>query len=122
MQDRRDYRGIGPKGWTRTDERIYEDIGEILTHNPYIDASQIEVEVKEGLVTLRGSVEDRPMKLRAEEAIEHITGVRDIRNELSVRRTWMERMIDAAGGEEAHSGNGLIGDLKPESRPHGWPI
>lgn len=93
------FTGRGPKGWRRSDERVREDVSETLELHPEIDASEIEVEVKEGLVTLKGSVADRRQKRMAEDIIESCAGVRDIRNELSVNMSFFERAKEALMGE-----------------------
>jgi len=76
--------GKGPKGYRRSDERVREDVSETLSAHPEIDASEIEIEVKEGLVTLSGTVESRKIKRLVEDAIEAISGVQDIKNDLRV--------------------------------------
>ncbi len=78
--------GRGPKGWQRPDERIREDVNERLTDNPYIDATDIEVQVKDAEVTLTGTVEDRTAKRLAEDIAESISGVRDVQNLLRLTR------------------------------------
>jgi osmotically-inducible protein OsmY len=77
------YRGRGPRGYTRSDERLLESICERLTDDPRIDASDIEVQVQQQVVTLRGSVEDRLTKYAVEELVES-AGARDIQNQLRV--------------------------------------
>src|SRR6476646_264940 len=67
--------GKGPKNYKRSDSRIYDDICEALYNDSHVDASDIEVEVNNGLVTLRGVVDDRVMKKEAEFCIENISGV-----------------------------------------------
>jgi hypothetical protein len=47
-------RGRGPKGYTRADERIREDVCDSFTHDPLLDAGDIEVGVAGGEVTLAG--------------------------------------------------------------------
>ncbi|MFP5384825.1 MAG: BON domain-containing protein [Bacteriovoracia bacterium] len=78
--------GKGPKGWKRSDERIREEACEALYHDSRIDASDIDVEVKEGTVKLRGNVDSRDTKRAAERCVEDISGVEDVQNELRVRR------------------------------------
>lgn len=80
------HRGRGPQGYTRSDERIKEDICERLSEHHYIDASQIRVEVNQGVVTLEGSVYDRWQKYQTEDLVDATSGVRDIQNRLSVAR------------------------------------
>jgi hypothetical protein len=76
------FRGVGPKGYRRSDESIREDICESLTLDPYVDATEIEVAVKEGVVFLRGTVSSREVRRMAEDAALDCTGVVDVRNEL----------------------------------------
>ncbi len=80
-----DFRGRGPKGYARSDERLREDVCERLTDDPYVDASDIDVQAEGGVVTLSGEVSDRWMKYHVEDLIDRCPGVRDIRNELGVR-------------------------------------
>ncbi|WP_421931722.1 BON domain-containing protein [Phenylobacterium sp.] len=79
---RASHRGLGPKGYRRSDERINEDVHDRLTEDPHIDASGIVVMVQEGEVTLSGSVSDRRAKHHAEAIIEHIAGVTHVQNNL----------------------------------------
>jgi hypothetical protein len=76
------FSGVGPKGYKRSDERIYEEVCEALYRNPLVDASDIEVKVSEGIVTLSGAVDGRNAKREAESCIENLAGVEDIQNEL----------------------------------------
>lgn len=78
--------GKGPKNWARSDERIREDVCECLTYHPNIDASEIDVTVKDGEVTLVGAVGDRGSKRLAEDIVEDVRGVRDVHNQLRVLR------------------------------------
>jgi hypothetical protein len=78
------HRGRGPKGYKRSDQRIHEDVCERLTEDRFIDASNIEVEVKEGEVTLSGTVSSRGLKRRAEDLAEMAAGVSHIQNNLRV--------------------------------------
>jgi len=84
--DAPDYRGRGPRGYQRSDARMFEDICDRLTVDPRIDASDIEVDVKGAEVTLRGSVRSREEKRYAEDVVEHVMGVRDVNNHLKVTR------------------------------------
>jgi hypothetical protein len=76
------YVGRGPKGYTRSDDRIRDDVCERLTQAWDVDAEDIEVKVKGGEVTLSGSVMDRYQKRMAEDAIYGVPGVRDVNNQL----------------------------------------
>lgn len=80
----KNFLGKGPKGYRRSDERIREDVCEALMRHPGIDASEIEVEVTDSVVTLKGSVPDRWMKRASEWVIDPISGVTDVRNHLEL--------------------------------------
>ena len=80
------YRGVGPKGYVRSDERVQEEICEMLTRHSSIDASDIEVDVRNGEVTLSGQVPERRMRLLAEHVADRCHGVKDIHNKIKVAR------------------------------------
>lgn len=79
------HRGKGPKGFTRSDERLREDINCRLTDDAYVDASTIDVTVENGEVTLTGTVTDRFEKRRAEDIAELVSGVRNVENRIRVK-------------------------------------
>jgi len=78
------FAGRGPRSYQRSDDRVREDVNERLTADPRIDASDIEVRVQNGEVTLSGTVCDRRSRRMAEEIIEDLPGVRDVRVELKI--------------------------------------
>jgi|SRR6185312_15367133 len=92
------YAGRGPKGYKRADERIREEVNERLTQDPYVDAGEIEVEVKNGEVTLTGTVDSRQIKRRAEDVIENISGVTEIHNQLRAQSRQETTAAAAQGG------------------------
>lgn len=94
------FAGRGPKNYNRSDERIYDDVCDRLTRDPDVDASEIEVEVHDREVTLKGSVGDRDQKHRAEDVAERAGGVRDVHNHIKVDRSLMEKMKDTFGWGE----------------------
>lgn len=79
------HRGRGPKNYKRSDQRILEDVGEMLTRHGEIDASDVELSVNEGVVSLSGTVEHRRIKRLIEDLIDHIAGVTDVQNQLKIR-------------------------------------
>lgn len=109
--------GKGPKGYVRSDERLKEDLSEKLMRDHAIDASDINVEVKNGIVTLTGTVEERRLKHYAEDLAEACTGVKDVDNRLTVRKRASETSSltasRGAGGTTASSatpaGSGSLG-------------
>lgn len=81
------FRGRGPKNYRRSDEKIKDDVSECLYRCTDVDASDIEILVSDGIVTLRGTVKTREQKKRAEAVIEHIAGVIDVLNEIHLKET-----------------------------------
>jgi osmotically-inducible protein OsmY len=80
-----EHRGRGPKGYRRSDDRIREDVSDRLTEDPYLDASEIEVQVSDSEVTLTGFVRQRDDRRRAENLAEAISGVTHVQNNLRVQ-------------------------------------
>jgi hypothetical protein len=79
------YAGRAPRNSRRSDDRIREDVCEALTEDAFVDASDVEVSVADGVVTLSGAVATRDQKRDAEEISERCRGVRDVRNAIRVR-------------------------------------
>ena len=84
---RGEYRGKGPKNYSRSDERIKEDINDRLSDDPFVDASDIDVTVSNGEVTLSGTVDHRSTKRRAEDLADAVSGVKNVENRLRVSQT-----------------------------------
>jgi osmotically-inducible protein OsmY len=80
------HRGRGPRGYRRSDERMLEDVSDRLTDDPHLDASEIQVAVTDGEVTLTGTVDRREARRRAEDLAESVSGVRYVMNSLRVRQ------------------------------------
>lgn len=80
------YFGRGPRGYKRSDERITEDVNQKLMDDADIDASDIEVKVKDGDVTLTGSVANRQARRQVEDLVESVSGVQDVSNQLKCRK------------------------------------
>jgi osmotically-inducible protein OsmY len=79
------HRGKGPKNYTRTDDRIAEEVHVRLTDDRFVDATQIEVYVKDGEVVMTGTVDDRSQKRRAEDIAESVLGVKHLENRVRVK-------------------------------------
>ncbi len=80
------YSGRGPRNYKRSDSRIEEDINDRLTFHGMLDATDIEVSVQSGEVTLRGYAEDRQAKRLAEDISESVFGVKEVNNQIKVRQ------------------------------------
>jgi hypothetical protein len=82
---RGEHYGKGPRNWRRSDEQLREEVCKVLTQDPHVDATDIDVTVEDGLVLLAGWVDSRQEKREAEDCLEHVLGIRDVRNELHLR-------------------------------------
>jgi hypothetical protein len=87
------YVGRGPKGYRPSDDRIRDQVNERLTMHPEVDASEVDVRVDKGIVTLTGTVEDRHAKRLAEDIAEDVFGVDDVKNELRVRHGFFSKLM-----------------------------
>ena len=79
------YRGRGPRGYARSPARIYEDLCDRLTENPFIDATDIDVTVAGTEVTLSGAVQDTIAMRQAQAIAEEVAGVTHVHNRLQLR-------------------------------------
>jgi|GEM_PF-672076 len=75
----------GPKNYTRSDERIREEVCERLSHAQTVDVSDVTVAVSGGVVTLTGTVDNRRMKYEVEDIADDTYGVSDVINQIHVR-------------------------------------
>jgi osmotically-inducible protein OsmY len=104
------HRGKGPAGYQRSDDRIRELVCEALTDHDHIDATNIEINVKNGEVTLTGTVEDRRQKRLAEDIVEELAFVKDVLNQLRIGSPDSHKRQDTRGGQDATK-NGTSKDL-----------
>jgi len=95
LSDAGRHSGRGPRNWQRSDDRIREDINEELTRNPDVDATEIDVQVSAGEVTLTGTVDDRHAKREAEECAWRVSGVRDVHNQIRVNQGIANKIANA---------------------------
>lgn len=97
------FRGRGPQGYQRSDERLKEMICERLTDDPAIDASDVTIEVTGQCVKLTGTVDDRSTKYEIEELVENFGGVKDIDNQLRVKSSRLGQQTRGGSDWEAGS-------------------
>jgi hypothetical protein len=89
------YRGKGPRGYHRSDERILEDVNDRLSDDVFIDASNIDVKIENGNAILTGHVDSREAKRRAADIAESVRGVTNVENRLRVGEGIMENAAKA---------------------------
>ncbi|HKY93192.1 MAG TPA: BON domain-containing protein, partial [Nevskiaceae bacterium] len=112
MSDR-SRQGSMPKGYTRSDERIKDDVCEQL-YRCGCNVSEVSIDVKGGTVTLEGSVTDRRLKHRIEDIVEECIGVKDVENRIRVTRGSERQM-----GEGEEGGMGSSASSQGESSRRG---
>ena len=62
-----------------------EEINDRLTAHGLIDASDVDVRIQNGEVTLTGFVDSREAKRAAEDCADDVQGVREVHNHLRIR-------------------------------------
>jgi osmotically-inducible protein OsmY len=78
----------------KSDDEIERDVKDELGWNPDLDASNIAVSVKDGVVTLAGYVRSYTDKYEAEQAAKRVAGVRAVANDLEVRMPSVDKRPD----------------------------
>jgi osmotically-inducible protein OsmY len=78
--------GLGPRFQRRSDDKIREEIWELLSNNADLDPSEVEVLVEGGEVTLTGTVDSRDARWLTEDLVTSVSGVREVYNQLKVAR------------------------------------
>jgi hypothetical protein len=106
------FEGIGPRNYARSDERIREDVCDEISDDGEIDARAIDIEVRDRVVTLSGTVPERYMKHRAEDIADSCRGVRDVANQVRVQKREDEQELSAAG----EGGRGTANEGKAAAR------
>jgi osmotically-inducible protein OsmY len=69
----------------KSDSQLRQDVEDELEWEPSVDERQIGVAVSDAVVTLTGAVGSLPEKWNAERAVERVSGVRGVANDIEVR-------------------------------------
>ncbi|MBL0742690.1 BON domain-containing protein [Chryseolinea lacunae] len=80
---------------TKTNEQLQKDIQTALVWEPLLHATQIDVSVKDGIVTLSGIVDSYSKKTEAELAVKNITGVKAVVDRIDVAFGNEKKVTDA---------------------------
>jgi osmotically-inducible protein OsmY len=67
-----------------SDDQIYDLVRRKLADDPVVKGGAMEVEVKDGVVTLKGKVEYDEQKIKAEKLSRKVSGVKRVDNQLTV--------------------------------------
>lgn len=78
----------------KTDMEIQKDVMEELKWVPQLNATEIGVAVKNGIVTLSGTVDTYSKKISAEKAAKKISGVKAVAEEIEVKISPYEKRND----------------------------
>src|SRR3954470_7000385 len=115
-----DQRGRGPRNYTRSGDRIREDVNDRLTDDWHVDASEIDVTVSGTEVTLTGTVTSRDQRRRAEDIAESVSGVTHVQNNLRVKQhnqSWSDS--DTNMNQSSSGGIGTLGSATGTSSAGG---
>jgi osmotically-inducible protein OsmY len=85
----------------RSDSEIEQDVKDELRWDPEIDATDIAVSVKKGVVTLTGFVKSYSDKYEAEAAAKRVAGVVGLANDIEVRLPSVDQRPDPEIAREA---------------------
>jgi osmotically-inducible protein OsmY len=81
---------------THTDEEVRDDVLAELKWDPQVQASEIGVAVKDGVVALTGWVDSYLKKWRAEEDTQRVAGVKAVANDIEVKLATERTDVDIA--------------------------
>ena len=62
-----------------------------MTHHGHLNAEDIEIEVNNGQITLKGTVDSRQAKRLAEDMAEAVAGVSQVINQLRIKQQGEEK-------------------------------
>ena len=79
----------------RSDMQIQKDVMEELKWEPFLNASEVGVAVKNGIVTLSGLVDSYSKKLAAEKVAKRVAGVKAVAEDIQVGMSPAYRKTDA---------------------------
>jgi len=85
----------------KTDAQLQQDVMDELKWEPTIQAAEIGVAVKDGVVTLSGSVDSYAKKWAAERAAKRVFGVKEVAEEIKVRLAGSHKRPDKDIAESA---------------------
>jgi len=68
------------------DNVLYDTVKRKLANDQLVKGGALEVDVKSGVVTIKGSVEFDNQKARAEKIVKKVSGVKSVVNQITVRR------------------------------------
>lgn len=67
-----------------SDDSVYDHVKRRLANDPDVKGGAMEIEVKQGVVTLRGTVDTDKQKQKAEKITKKVNGVKQVINEIKL--------------------------------------
>jgi osmotically-inducible protein OsmY len=89
-----EWENLRPETAMKSDSEIERDVRDELEWDPDLDATDIAMSVKNGVVTLAGFVKSYTDKYEAETAAKRVAGVRAVANDLEVRMPSVDERPD----------------------------
>jgi hypothetical protein len=108
-------RGRAPRDYRRPDDRIRDEICETIVRHSDVDATEVEVQVAAGEVTMNGVVDDRHCKRELEDIAERVFGVQDVHNNLRVRKSAWRELGDRIFGNDEKRDEGTPTKQRPKA-------
>lgn len=69
-----------------SDDTIYDYVKRRLANDPVVKGGALDIDVKQGVVTLKGAVEYEKQKTKAEKLAKKVNGVKQVVNQIQVVR------------------------------------
>lgn len=108
----------------KTDIQLKKDVNAELDWEPSVNAAEIGVEVKDGMVTLAGHVNSYAEKCGAERAAQRVAGVKSLTVEIDVKLPGVSKRTDTDIAGAAHNVLQWTTYLPPDSikvkAKNGW--
>ncbi len=108
----------------KTNSELQKDVQDAIKWEPLLHAAEIGVIVKDGVVTLTGTVDNYTKKLQAEKAAKSVAGVRAIIEDIEVKFANSGTISDADIAEEVLDSlrlNLIVPDRKIQAKvDNGW--
>lgn len=95
LQQNIDCNNNDKKETMKTDLEIQKDVMDELNWEPFLNAAEIGVAVKNGIVTLSGTVANYATKIAAERATKRVDGVKAVAEEIEVKLSQSDWRNDA---------------------------
>src|ERR1700722_10225292 len=87
----------------KTDMQLKQDVNAELNWEPSVNATEIGVEVKDGIVTLAGHVSSYAEKMGAERAAQRVAGVKALAVEIDIKLPGVSKRTDTDIARSAES-------------------